>query len=157
MSHEPWNDEIYNSEEKSRRSRTEKGKKATAIFTVLAVLFCMVVIGITVFAIYLSNGGSNTNSNQEFFNASKSNSTTSSEATSSSTTSTESSSEAVPSESSTEMAAEEGETLIVQEGEGEASIAERAGISIADLERLNPDKMSTGSWLAHPGDVVRIK
>ncbi len=48
-------------------------------------------------------------------------------------------------------------TLTVQPGEGEAAIAARAGISIAKLEQLNPSHMSTGSWYANPGDVVKIE
>lgn len=48
-------------------------------------------------------------------------------------------------------------TLTVQPGEGEAAIAARAGISIAKLEQLNPSHMSTGSWYANPGDVVKIQ
>ena len=51
---------------------------------------------------------------------------------------------------------EEG-TITVLAGEGEAAIAARAGISIAELEQLNPSHMSTGSWYANPGDVVKIK
>ncbi|MHC5924078.1 LysM peptidoglycan-binding domain-containing protein, partial [Streptococcus pyogenes] len=43
--------------------------------------------------------------------------------------------------------------------EGMASIAARAGISISELERLNPEKMTGpgGTWWTNPGDVVRIK
>ena len=32
-----------------------------------------------------------------------------------------------------------------------------AGISIAELERLNPSHMTTGSWYANPGDVVKTR
>ena len=48
-------------------------------------------------------------------------------------------------------------TITVQAGEGEATIAARAGISIAQLEALNPGHMATGSWFANPGDVIKIK
>ena len=48
-------------------------------------------------------------------------------------------------------------TSNVQPGEGEAAIAARAGISIAKLEQLNPSHMSTGSWYANPGDIVKIQ
>ena len=48
-------------------------------------------------------------------------------------------------------------TLNVLAGEGEAAIAARAGISIAQLEALNPGHMATGSWFANPGDVIKIK
>lgn len=163
MTQEPWNEEIYESEEKSRRTRTAKGNRANAILTVLAVIFAIMVAGITIFAIYLSNGGSKTNSTEEFYNTEKSaSSESSSQASATSTeseTSTTSDVSATPEGETTASSSEQvpGETIIVQAGEGEASIAERAGISIADLERLNPDKMSTGTWLAHPGDVVRIK
>lgn len=158
MSQEPWNDEIYNSDEKSRRNRTGKGSVATRIFTVLAVLFVIIIIAITSIAIYLSSGGSNTDSTKEFYNTSTSaaaESSSSEEA--SSTAASEESSSSETSTSSSEAASEDGSTLTVQSGEGEASIAARAGISIAELERLNPEKMTTGSWLAHPGDTVRIK
>ena len=42
-------------------------------------------------------------------------------------------------------------------GEGEAAIAARAGISIAQLEALNPGHMATGSWFANPGDVIKTR
>ena len=48
-------------------------------------------------------------------------------------------------------------TITVLAGEGEAAIAARAGISIAQLEALNPSHMSTGSWFANPGDVLKIR
>ena len=48
-------------------------------------------------------------------------------------------------------------TITVLPGEGEAAIAARAGISIAQLEALNPSHMSTGSWFANPGDVLKIR
>ncbi|MGC4388222.1 SAG1386/EF1546 family surface-associated protein, partial [Streptococcus suis] len=59
--------------------------------------------------------------------------------------------------SSSPAEATDGSTLTVQAGEGVGQLAARGGISIAELERLNPEKMTTGSWIAHPGDVVRIR
>lgn len=168
MSQEPWNEEIYEVEDNSRKSRTKKGKANTLVFSILVGLFVIIVAAITVLAIYLANGGSNTDSTQEFYNANtttqaksggeandgqdKPAATTSEQGTTvttttSNTTTTSSSAPAVNADG----------TLTVQAGEGQASIAERAGISIAELERLNPDKMATGSWLAHPGDTVRVK
>ena len=64
--------------------------------------------------------------------------------------------EAQKSESSSDNESGEG-TITVLAGEGEAAIAARAGISIAELEQLNPSHMSTGSWYANPGDVVKIR
>lgn len=165
MTQEPWNEGIYeNAEENSRRSRNDKGAKSSAIFTVLAGVFVFLVAAITIFAIYLSSGGSKTNSTQEFYNASSASKNADKEAKSSgeqaSSSAVTTASSAVTTASSaatTSSSAPEGSTLTVNAGEGEAAIAARAGISIADLERLNPDKMSGGSWLAHPGDTVRIK
>lgn len=154
MSQEPWNDEIYNSGEKSRKNKTENSNVANKIFTVLAVLFLVIIVGITVTAIYLSSDGSNTDSTKEFYNTSNSSATDQSAAPAQTTIASTTVSNATT-EAST--GAQEGETVTVQPGEGVASIAARTGVSIADLERLNPEKMTTGSWLAHPGDTVRIK
>lgn len=159
MSQEPWNEEIYEtSDETSRRSRNEKGATSSAIFTVLAGVFVILVAAITIFAIYLSSGGSKTNSKQEFYNASSAKKASDKKTDSSSSVpATTVASTTASSGATTSSSAPAGSTLTVNAGEGEAAIAARAGISIADLERLNPDKMSTGSWLAHPGDTVRIK
>ncbi len=67
------------------------------------------------------------------------------------------SSESTPSESSSEEHTEGEGTLTVQPGEGEAALAQRAGISIAQLEALNPSHMSSGSWFANPGDVIKTR
>lgn len=159
MSQEPWNDEIYKSDEKSRKSRSGNGSGAIKIFTILAVLFLVIVTAIVITAIYLSSGGSNTDSTKEFYNPRASSSvSSSSNAEIPAETTVEAAAEETTAEANTtEDNAEPGTTLTVQPGEGEASIAARAGISIAELERLNPEKMTTGSWLAHPGDTVRIK
>lgn len=157
MSQEPWNDEIYTSEEKSRRNKTGNSPIASKIFTVLAVLFLIIVATIIGVAIYLSGGGSNTNSTEEFYNTSNSSAVEQSSVAASEQTTVASTPEQSESTEASTDQAQEGETITVQPGEGVAAIAARAGISIAELERLNPEKMTTGSWLAHPGDVVRIK
>lgn len=38
MSQEPWNEEIYQTPQASRRGRTEKREASTTTFTILAVL-----------------------------------------------------------------------------------------------------------------------
>ena len=63
--------------------------------------------------------------------------------------------QAAKDDSSKDENSEEG-TITVQAGEGEAAIAARAGIH-CPIEQLNPSHMSTGSWYANPGDVVKIQ
>ncbi|HEM6433972.1 TPA: LysM peptidoglycan-binding domain-containing protein [Streptococcus suis] len=160
MSQEPWNEEVYQTETVSRKERLNKGVASTTVFTVLAIIFFVIVLIIGITAIYLSVGGSKTDSTKEFYNPSSAavvaESSTSvaeiQESISTDTTETETT------ETSSSLAeATDGSTLTVQAGEGVGQLAARGGISIAELERLNPEKMTTGSWLAHPGDVVRIR
>ena len=77
--------------------------------------------------------------------------------TSSSKVEETSSSETTPSESSSEEHTDGEGTITVHPGEGEAALAQRAGISIAQLEALNPSHMSSGSWFANPGDVIKTR
>ncbi|HFI2432477.1 TPA: SAG1386/EF1546 family surface-associated protein [Streptococcus suis] len=157
MSQEPWNEEVYQTETVSRKERLNKGVASTTVFTVLAIIFFVIVLIIGITAIYLSVGGSKTDSTKEFYNPSSaavvaessSSAAETQESTSTDTTETETSSSLAE--------ATDGSTLTVQAGEGVGQLAARGGISIAELERLNPEKMTTGSWLAHPGDVVRIR
>lgn len=109
------------------------------IFTSVAVIALLVIGAIS---LYLSIGGSNKETARQGFYT----------ATEAATVETPASSE-----QPVEDSAATGETITVQAGEGEASIAARAGISIADLERLNPQHMTSGSWYANPGDVVKIQ
>ncbi|HFR3584164.1 TPA: SAG1386/EF1546 family surface-associated protein [Streptococcus suis] len=158
MSLEPWNEEVYHTETTSRKERLSKGVANTTVFTALAIIFFVIVLIIGIMAVYLSiGGGSKTDSTKEFYTPStttvvaesSSSAAETQESTSTDTTETETSSS--PAE------ATDGSTLTVQAGEGVGQLAARGGISIADLERLNPEKMTTGSWIAHPGDVVRIR
>ncbi|HEM2652085.1 TPA: LysM peptidoglycan-binding domain-containing protein [Streptococcus suis] len=158
MSQEPWNEEVYQTETVSRKERLNKGVASTTVFTVLAIIFFVIVLIIGIMAVYLSiGGGSKTDSTKEFYTPSTTTVVAESsslaadtqESTSTDTTETETSSS--PAE------ATDGSTLTVQAGEGVGQLAARGGISIAELERLNPEKMTTGSWIAHPGDVVRIR
>ncbi|HEM4694271.1 TPA: LysM peptidoglycan-binding domain-containing protein [Streptococcus suis] len=158
MSLEPWNEEVYHTETTSRKERLSKGVANTTVFTVLAIIFFVIVLIIGIMAVYLSiGGGSKTDSTKEFYTPStttvvaesSSSAAETQESTSTDTTETETSSS--PAE------ATDGSTLTVQAGEGVGQLAARGGISIAELERLNPEKMTTGSWIAHPGDVVRIR
>ena len=148
MAKEPWEEDIYDDgEETLKRTSKLNGIKADRLLTILAIIFFVVVVAMVCLLIFLSTGGSNKSKQMAGFY----NGETKVEQTSSAPAQTEKTEE-----SSTEKESEEG-TITVQAGEGEAAIAARAGISIAQLEQLNPSHMSTGSWYANPGDVVKIQ
>ncbi|HEL1546006.1 TPA: LysM peptidoglycan-binding domain-containing protein [Streptococcus suis] len=160
MSQEPWNEEVYQTETVSRKERLNKGVASTTVFTVLAIIFFVIVLIIGITAIYLSVGGSKTDSTKEFYNPSSAAvvaESSTSVAETQESTSTDATETETTETSSSLAEATDGSTLTVQAGEGVGQLAAHGGISIAELERLNPEKMTTGSWLAHPGDVVRIR
>ncbi|HFI0694818.1 TPA: SAG1386/EF1546 family surface-associated protein [Streptococcus suis] len=158
MSQEPWNEEVYQTTAVSRKDRLDKGVASTKVFTILSIIFFIIVIIIGAIAFYLSVGGSKTDSTKEFYNPSNAAVVASSTVPSESTTETEATEVTETTETSSSLTeAADGSTITVQAGEGVGALAARGGISIAELERLNPEKMTTGSWLAHPGDVVRIR
>ena len=149
MAKEPWEEDIYDEGEKElTRSKKTSDVVANRVLTILAVIFFIMVSTIVGMMIYLSTGGSSKKAATEGSYNTKA-------------TSKPSESSSVPESSkatsdSSQPQSSEG-TLTVQAGEGEAAIAARAGISIAELERLNPSHMTTGAWYANPGDVVKIR
>ncbi|HFI0106626.1 TPA: SAG1386/EF1546 family surface-associated protein [Streptococcus suis] len=164
MSQEPWNEEVYQTESASRKERLSKGVASTKVFTILSIIFFLIVLIIAITAVYLSVGGSKTDSTKEFYNPSSVAVVAESSSSAVETVESTQSEEEIVEEStettqsnSTLVEATDGSTITVQAGEGVGALAARGGISIAELERLNPEKMATGSWLAHPGDVVRIR
>ncbi len=158
MEKEPWQEDIYNNEENrsERRSRGNKGSDVVAnrILTILACIFFVIVVGMISVLIYLSSGGSDRTAALKDFHDSSAPKVE--EVSSTSSTSSEEASSSKPESSSEENANAEG-TITVLAGEGEAAIAARAGISIAQLEALNPSHMSSGSWFANPGDVLKTR
>lgn len=156
MEKEPWQEDIYDQEESraERRHRNHGGadRMANRILTILASIFFVIVVVMVIVLIYLSSGGSNRTAALKDFHDSDANVV---QISSSSSSQPEQSSES-SSEHSEEATDPEGTTKVLA-GEGEAAIAARAGISIAQLEALNPSHMATGSWFANPGDVVKIK
>lgn len=156
MAKEPWQEDIYENQEETRTQRRKRtqGRDVVAnrVLTILASIFFVIVVVMIIVLIYLSSGGSNRTAALKDFHDSDANvvqisSSSSSEPEQSSESSSEHSEEATDPEGTTKVLA----------GEGEAAIAARAGISIAQLEALNPSHMATGSWFANPGDVVKIK
>ena len=155
MAKEPWQEDIYENQEETRSERRKRtqGRDVVAnrVLTILASIFFVIVVVMIIVLIYLSSGGSNRTAALKDFHDSDANVV---QISSSSSSQPEQSSES-SSEHSEEVTDPEGTTKVLA-GEGEAAIAARAGISIAQLEALNPSHMATGSWFANPGDVVKI-
>ena len=151
MAKEPWEEDIYDDgEETLKRTSKLNGVKADRLLTILAIIFFVVVVAMVCLLIFLSTGGSDKSKQMAGFY----NGETKVEQTSSATTAQ---SDKEKSDDATENENSEEGTITVQAGEGEAAIAARAGISIAQLGQLNPSHMSTGSWYANPGDEVKIR
>lgn len=167
MSKKPWEDKV-DDDWTEEYSRSAKGEKliSTPFLTGLLGVFFVIIVVILVFFLYTSTGG---NSNQ----AASSSEASSSSVVPSSSSSSEGASSSETVESSTEVSSSEtsssstetsdssttagsGDTITVNAGEGPASIAARAGISLEELYSLNPSHMTTGSWYANPGDEVYI-
>ncbi|CJP73481.1 SAG1386/EF1546 family surface-associated protein [Streptococcus pneumoniae] len=157
MEKEPWQEDIYDQEESraERRKRTQgRDVVANRVLTILASIFFVIVVVMIIVLIYLSTGGSNRTAALKDFHDSDASVV---QVSSSSSSQPEQSLEPESTSSSSEEATNPEGTIKVLAGEGEAAIAARAGISIAQLEALNPGHMATGSWFANPGDVIKIK
>ena len=164
MAKEPWQEDIYeNQEEQTRTERRQRNQKGTGIvanrvLTILASLFFVIVVVMIIVLIYLSSGGSNrTAALKDFYDSDTKVEQVSSTSSSSEQASSSSEEKAEESSSSSEHPTDPEGTTKVMAGEGEAAIAARAGISIAQLEALNPGHMATGSWFANPGDVIKTR
>ena len=162
MAKEPWQEDIYENQEETRSERRKRtqGRDVVAnrVLTILASIFFVIVVVMIIVLIYLSSGGSNrTAALKDFHDSDTKVEQVSSTSSSSEQASSSSEEKAEESSSSSEHPTDPEGTTKVLAGEGEAAIAARAGISIAQLEALNPGHMATGSWFANPGDVVKIK
>ena len=162
MEKEPWQEDIYEeNKEESRSERYSRSGKwafltANNILTTLAIIFFIVVIGMIIVLIYLSSGGSDrTSALKDFYDSA--NPKVEEVTTVTTETTTVATTESGEQQNTTEAHTDPEGTITVLAGEGEAAIAARAGISIAQLEALNPSHMSTGSWFANPGDVLKIR
>ena len=161
MAKEPWQEDIYENQEETRSERRKRtqGRDVVAnrVLTILASIFFVIVVVMIIVLIYLSSGGSNRTAALKDFHDSDANVVQISSSSSSEQASSGSEEKVEESYSSSEHPSDPEGTTKVLAGEGEAAIAARAGISIAQLEALNPGHMATGSWFANPGDVVKIK
>ena len=158
MAKEPWQEDIYDQEEtrteRRHRNQYDSGILANHILTVLAIIFFVIVVGMIVVLVYLSSGGSDrTSTLKDFYDSSA---PKVEEVTTVATTAQSTEAETTQQEHTDAHTDSEG-TITVLPGEGEAAIAARAGISIAQLEALNPGHMSTGTWFANPGDVLKTR
>ncbi|WP_228064575.1 SAG1386/EF1546 family surface-associated protein [Streptococcus danieliae] len=145
----------------SRKRKNEISDEKLNSWLVWAIsATAIVVIVISGILIFLSVGGSNKQEAVQGFYSSEV-SAGNAQPASESEASSKSSEEEEETEETTASSSKEnttgGATITVQAGEGEAAIAARAGISIAELEALNPGNMRTGSWYANPGDEVRVE
>ena len=160
MAKEPWQEDIYENQEETRSERRKRTQGrdviANRVLTILASIFFVIVVVMIIVLIYLSSGGSNRTVALKDFHDSDANVVQISSSSSSEQASSSSEGKEESSSSSEHSTDPEGTTKVLA-GEGEAAIAARAGISIAQLEALNPGHMATGSWFANPGDVVKIK
>lgn len=161
MAKEPWEEKIVETRE---GARSKRNTVSTSWITGILSVFFIIIVAILFVVFYTSNRGGNKASESAGFASSSSVVKSSSQASSTTQEST-ANSESATSENTTESSSSteessstqgSGETITVLAGEGAASIAARAGISVSKLQELNPDHMTLGYWYANPGDQVYI-
>lgn len=173
MAKKPWEKKVVenNSHRKDKITRTSRGVvSSTPWITAFLSAFFVIVVAILFIVFYTSNRGEDRAKETSGFygassqkvnssktkKASTSKKTTSSSKTKTSDKSTTSSSTVASSSETSTSSSVSGGTIVVQPGEGAASIAARAGISVARLQELNPGHMTSGYWYANPGDPVVV-
>lgn len=173
MAKKPWEKKVVenNSHRKDKITRTSRGVvSSTPWITAFLSAFFVIVVAILFIVFYTSNSGEDRAKETSGFygvssqkvnssktkKASTSKKTTSSSKTKTSDKSTTSSSTVASSSETSTSSSVNGGTIVVQPGEGAASIAARAGISVARLQELNPGHMTSGYWYANPGDPVVV-
>lgn len=173
MAKKPWEKKVVenNSHRKDKITRTSRGVvSSTHWLTAFLSAFFVIVVAILFIVFYTSNRGEDRAKETSGFygassqkvnssktkKASTSKKTTSSSKTKTSDKSTTSSSTVASSSETSTSSSVNGGTIVVQPGEGAASIAARAGISVARLQELNPGHMTSGYWYANPGDPVVV-
>lgn len=150
MAKQPWEEKVVDDNEIKISRKTKGSVVSTPLLTALLSIFFVIVVAILFVVFYTSNRGSDKASETSNFYGASSSSVVSS--------SSEASSTDASSDDTTESSSSTGsrDTITVLSGEGAASIAARAGISVERLYELNPDHMTSGYWYANPGDEVYI-
>ncbi|WNZ87690.1 SAG1386/EF1546 family surface-associated protein [Streptococcus iniae] len=154
MANEPWEEKIVNDSKKTRVNRSRVAFLSTPWLTALLSVFFVIIVGILFIFFYTSNSGGDKQTDTSGFYGVSSSKTEkkSTPKTSKSSEETATTTETTPSSSEVKK----GETITVLAGEGATSIAGRAGITVEQLQALNPDHMTQGYWYANPGDAVYI-
>lgn len=145
----PWQEELVDTS-KRRSRKLNKDILGVQSFSVLLTIFIVIILAIIFIMIYTSIGGTTDKESRTagFYNGETTVQTVATET---------STSEAAQTSENSSPKVEDGEkTTVVQPNEGAGQIAARVGISVEQLYALNPSHMSTGSWFAHPGDVIYI-
>ncbi|EHI69332.1 SAG1386/EF1546 family surface-associated protein [Streptococcus ictaluri] len=161
MAKEPWEEKIVDDNKETRTRRARSALISTPWLTALLSIFFVIIVAILFIFFYTSNSGSDKQSETTGFYGASTHKKVTKKASPKKSTKSSSSSESEPTEPAKEetQASEPvaGETITVLAGEGVASIAARAGISVEQLQSLNPEHMTQGYWYANPGDEVIIK
>ena len=157
MAKKPWEAKIVETNDQRLERNSKRTILSTPLLTALLAAFFLVVLVVLFIVFYTSNGGSNKTEETSGFYGAQSTSVSSSSVESSAAENISSSSETTQSTEASTDSTDDGATITVLSGEGAASIAARAGITVEQLQSLNPDHMTLGYWYANPGDVVKIK
>ncbi|AXI57769.1 TPA: SAG1386/EF1546 family surface-associated protein [Streptococcus pyogenes] len=158
MAKEPWEEKIVDDTIGTRTRKSRNAFISTPWLTALLSVFFVIIVAILFIFFYTSNSGSNRQAETNGFYGASTHKKTRKASNAKKTSSSSTTTDTTPSSEETLASSEEtGETLTVLAGEGAASIAARAGISVEQLQALNPEHMTQGYWYANPGDQVTIK
>ncbi|HEQ2962283.1 TPA: LysM peptidoglycan-binding domain-containing protein [Streptococcus pyogenes] len=158
MAKEPWEEKIIDDTIGTRTRKSRNAFISTPWLTALLSVFFVIIVAILFIFFYTSNSGSNRQAETNGFYGASTHKKTRKASNAKKTSSSSTTTDTTPSSEETLASSEvTGETITVLAGEGAASIAARAGISVEQLQALNPEHMTQGYWYANPGDQVIIK
>ncbi|HER5506794.1 TPA: LysM peptidoglycan-binding domain-containing protein [Streptococcus pyogenes] len=158
MAKEPWEEKIVDDTIGTRTRKSRNAFISTPWLTALLSVFFVIIVAILFIFFYTSNSGSNRQAETNGFYGASTHKKTRKASNAKKTSSSSTTTDTTPSSEETLASSEvTGETITVLAGEGASSIAARAGISVEQLQALNPEHMTQGYWYANPGDQVIIK